>query len=481
MSHPRETLRQLLERRDLTESQAEELLTHLTDPSLPAAMAGAMLAALRAKGVIADEVRGFAQAMRRLARRPDLPPDLRAIDIVGTGGDASGSLNISTGTALLTAACGLPVIKHGNRSISSRCGSADVLEALGLALPLDAQAAADCLAATGFTFLFAPHYHPATKAIAPVRAALGVRTVFNILGPLVNPAEPPLHLIGAFSLEVARLIAETLQGLPLERAFVVHGADGWDEPTPDRPVHAVRRAPGRIVTSVRTPADYGLSRCAARRTWPAAMPPTMRGRCAAVLERRGARRAPRLPAARGGAGARSGRRGPRATRGRGARRGRHRQRRGGTGARGTAPRRAHHERRIPGGDGAGQPRTGARGAGAAQRRGARARAQSAAAAPRLRLDPAGFDLIAELKLRSPAAGALRGPAEDVPARVGAYARAAPRRSRCSPSHSASTARSSTCTAPPGPSPRPACRPCARTSSSIPTRCSRRARPAPAAC
>jgi anthranilate phosphoribosyltransferase len=260
---PRDFLAQLLERRDLSQAQAEELLAQLTDPQLPGALAGALLAALAAKGVVADEVRGFAQAMRRLARRPQLPVDLRAIDIVGTGGDASGSFNISTGTALLTAACGLPVVKHGNRSISSRCGSADVLEALGLQMPLDAAAAAACFAATRFTFLFAPYYHPATKALAPIRAALGVRTVFNILGPLVNPAQPPLHLVGAYSLEVARLIAETFAGLPIERAFVVHGAGGWDEPTPIGPFTLFDVRPGQLTQQIRTPADYGLSVCGA--------------------------------------------------------------------------------------------------------------------------------------------------------------------------------------------------------------------------
>ena len=117
----------------------------------------------------------------------------------------------------------------------------------------------DCFAATGFTFLFAPYYHPATQAIAPVRAALGVRTVFNILGPLVNPAQPPLHLVGAYSLEVARLMAETFQGLPIERTFVVHGADGWDEPTPIGPFTLFDVRPERIASSVRTPADYGLT------------------------------------------------------------------------------------------------------------------------------------------------------------------------------------------------------------------------------
>ena len=261
MSAPRELLQQLLERRDLSQAQAEELLTQLTDLQTPPAMAGAMLAALSTKGLVPDEVRGLAQAMRRLARRPNLPPNLRSIDIVGTGGDASGSFNISTGTALLTAACGVPVVKHGNRSVSSRCGSADVLEALGLRVPLDADAAGTCLAATRFTFLFAPYYHPATRAIAPVRAALAVRTVFNILGPLCNPAQPPLHLVGAFSLEVARLVAETFAGLPIERTFVVHGAAGWDEPTPIGPFNVFDVRPGRVEVSVRAPADYGLTTC----------------------------------------------------------------------------------------------------------------------------------------------------------------------------------------------------------------------------
>jgi anthranilate phosphoribosyltransferase len=261
MPAPRELLQQLSERRDLTQAQAEELLAHLTSAELAPAMAGALLAALSTKGVVADEVRGFALTMRRLARRPDIPPDLRAIDIVGTGGDASGSFNISTGTALLTAACGVPVVKHGNRSVSSRCGSADVLEALGVAIPGNGTAAGACLAATGFTYLFAPHYHPATARVAPIRAALGVRTVFNILGPLVNPAQPPLHLIGAYSLEVARLMADTLAGLALERAFVVHGAGGWDEPTPIGPFTVFDVRPGKVTVGVRSPADYGLAAC----------------------------------------------------------------------------------------------------------------------------------------------------------------------------------------------------------------------------
>ena len=262
MSELRQTLEYLLQRQHLSEMQAAELLHALTDGSAAPAMAGALLAALRSKGVTADEVRGFARAMRKLARHPELPTaGGPLIDIVGTGGDASGSFNLSTGAALLAAALGLRVAKHGNRSISSRSGSADLIEALGLKLPLDEQSAGACLQATGFTFLFAPHFHPAMKAVAPIRQALGVRTVFNILGPLTNPAEPPFHVIGAFNAETAEIIAHTLAGLPIERCFVIHGAAGWDEPTPIGPfiLHDVR--PGQVRQLWREPSEWGLKIC----------------------------------------------------------------------------------------------------------------------------------------------------------------------------------------------------------------------------
>jgi anthranilate phosphoribosyltransferase len=153
----REWLDALLERRALSTDDARELLIGLTDAELPPALAGALLAAIRAKGVTPEELRGFALGMRKLARRPQIQRGIAAVDIVGTGGDKSGSFNLSTGASLLTAAAGLPVIKHGNRSVSSKAGSADVLEALGLKLPLDEAQSAACLAATNFTFLFAPH------------------------------------------------------------------------------------------------------------------------------------------------------------------------------------------------------------------------------------------------------------------------------------------------------------------------------------
>ena len=262
MSALRDLLERMLNGTDLDEDQAEELLVALTDTQLAPAMGGALLAALRAKGVRAAEVRGFARAMRSLARRPELSPGAPLVDMVGTGGDASGSFNLSTGAALLAAAAGVRVVKHGNRSISSRCGSADIVEALGLGLPLDEQAAGECLEASGFTFLFAPHFHPAMKAIAPVRQALGVRTIFNILGPLTNPAEPPYHLIGAYDLDVAALIADALAGLPIERAYVVHGEPGWDEATPVGPFTLFDVMPGRVERGVRDPAEFGIPRCA---------------------------------------------------------------------------------------------------------------------------------------------------------------------------------------------------------------------------
>ncbi|HEX9472864.1 MAG TPA: anthranilate phosphoribosyltransferase, partial [Steroidobacteraceae bacterium] len=162
---------------------------------------------------------------------------------------------------LLTASCGVSVVKHGNRAVSSRAGSADVLEALGLTLPLDEVRAGECLAATGFTYLFAPHYHPAMKSLAPVRAAMGVRTVFNILGPLTNPAEPPFHLIGAFDLPTAELIAQALAGMEIERALVVHGAEGWDEPTPCGPFTVFDVRGGAVSREQRSPGDYGLAAC----------------------------------------------------------------------------------------------------------------------------------------------------------------------------------------------------------------------------
>mgnify|MGYP002622252251 CR=1 FL=1 len=256
-------LDRLLDGGAMSEAEAADLMRDLAGGEMPAALAGALLAGLRAKGETAAEIRGFATAMRELAVDPQIPDGAPTVDTVGTGGDGSGSLNLSTGTGLLAAAAGARVVKHGNRSISSKSGSADLLEQLGMPLPLDADAMRAALDALEFTFLFAPSFHPAMKAIMPVRGALGVRTVFNMLGPLTNPAAPPYQLIGAWSIDAARLMAETLSGMPIERAFVVHGEPGWDEATPVGAFVLFDVTPGNVREQRRTPEDYGLPRCKA--------------------------------------------------------------------------------------------------------------------------------------------------------------------------------------------------------------------------
>jgi anthranilate phosphoribosyltransferase len=254
-------LDRILNGESLTEEQANDLMHSLAFGEMNPALAGALLAGLRAKGETADEIRGFATAMRELAIHPKIPPGSPAVDTVGTGGDSSHSFNLSTGTGLLAAACGVRVVKHGNRSVSSKSGSADILEYLGIPLPLDSDAAVDLLNASNFTFLFAPAYHPAMKAVVPVRGPMGVRTVFNFLGPLTNPGAPPFQVIGAFSLDAARLMADSLAGMPVERAFVIHGEPGWDEATPVGEFALFDVHDGTVKESRRSPEDYGVARC----------------------------------------------------------------------------------------------------------------------------------------------------------------------------------------------------------------------------
>jgi anthranilate phosphoribosyltransferase len=248
----------------LSESQAYDAARELAGCETDPVLAGALLIALRMKGESADEVRGFARAMRDLAVRPALPEPIRsrACDVVGTGGDGSHTFNISTGAALLAAACGLPIVKHGNRSISSQSGAADLLGELGVRTAASSEALARSLESTGFCFLFAPDHHPAAANVAQVRRTLGVRTIFNILGPLTNPAQPPFGVLGAYSLDTARLMADAISGLNIERVFVVHGAPAWDEPTPVGPFHLFDVRPNSVTHEVRDPADYGLAPCA---------------------------------------------------------------------------------------------------------------------------------------------------------------------------------------------------------------------------
>ncbi len=257
----REIVGKLLDGDVLTEVEAEELVSYLTAPDLDHAVAAAALAGLRTRGETAREVRVFARGLQDLAVRPEIADTSRTVDVVGTGGDSSGSLNLSTGAALLAAAAGAEVVKHGNRSVSSRSGSYDVLVALGLDLPWDAVRAGRVFAETGFTYLFAPSFHPAMKSVAPVRQAMGARTIFNLVGPLANPARTPFLVVGAFSREAARMMADTLSGMDIQRAFVIHGEPGWDEPTPVGPYLLFDVTPGSVTETVEDPARFGIARC----------------------------------------------------------------------------------------------------------------------------------------------------------------------------------------------------------------------------
>jgi anthranilate phosphoribosyltransferase len=252
-------LDQVLVGESMREDQARALAHALAAGTMDSAMAGALLAGLRAKGENAEEVRGLASGLRELAMPPDFATPADACDLVGTGGDGSNSYNISTGAALLAAAAGATIVKHGNRSISSRSGAADLLAALGIGVPMADPAAT--LRDTRFAYLHAPAYHPAMARIAPIRKAMGVRTVFNILGPLTNPARPPFAVIGAFSPDVAELMAGALAGMEIERAFVVHGEPGWDEATPCGPFLVFDVRPGSVVRARRDPRDAGIGRC----------------------------------------------------------------------------------------------------------------------------------------------------------------------------------------------------------------------------
>jgi len=245
----------------LDNEEAAELVAYLTGAELDPALAAAALAGLRTRGETADEVRVFATSLQEQALRPEIADTSRVVDVVGTGGDSSGSLNLSTGAALLAAAAGAQVVKHGNRSVSSRSGSFDVLTSLGLDVPWDPARAGQVFAATGFTYLFAPTFHPAMKAVAPVRQSMGARTIFNLVGPLANPARAPYLVVGAFSEDAARMMAETLAGMGIQRAYVVHGEPGWDEPTPVGPYHLFDVTPGSVERGVEDPAEFGMSRC----------------------------------------------------------------------------------------------------------------------------------------------------------------------------------------------------------------------------
>lgn len=254
-----EALRSLLEGRDLPRTSVESLFGQLMDGELDDARKAALLVALAAKGESVDEIAGAAAAMRQ--RSVKIPHRLdRVVDTCGTGGDGSGSFNVSTAAALVAAAAGVPIAKHGNRSVSSRSGSADVLRQLGLSLEVSPEVLGRCLEEVGIAFLFAPKLHPAMREVMPVRQSLGIRTLFNILGPLTNPASAKRQLMGVYSPALVEPLARVLLELGAEHALVVHGAGGLDEMSTAGETQVAEVRDGAVVTYTIVPEAVGVAR-----------------------------------------------------------------------------------------------------------------------------------------------------------------------------------------------------------------------------
>lgn len=224
-----------------------------------AAQIGGLLVGLRVRGETVDEITGAVQAMRGRMLKVDAPES--AMDIVGTGGDGSGSYNVSTATAFVVAGCGVPVAKHGNRALSSRSGAADTLTALGVKVDVGPEVIADCISKAGIGFMFAPVHHPAMRHVGPMRVELGIRTIFNLIGPLSNPAGVTRQLLGVYSQEWVEPLAHVLLSLGTQSAWVVHG-DGFDEMTTTGQTHVAAIEDGHVRLFTVTPEDIGLMRAA---------------------------------------------------------------------------------------------------------------------------------------------------------------------------------------------------------------------------
>jgi anthranilate phosphoribosyltransferase len=251
-----EAIARLVDRRDLSGEEAAAAMAVIMEGNAAPSLIGAFLVALRMKGETSAEIAGCARAMRAKVTRIAAPLDV--IDTCGTGGDRSGTLNVSTAAAIVAAGAGARVAKHGNRSVSSKSGSADVLRELGVNVEAPAAVVERCLVEAGIGFLYAPLLHPAMKHAIGPRRELGLRTVFNVLGPLTNPAGARRQSMGVFSAEMTEVMAAVLRDLGSERAFVVHGEDGLDEVSVSGPTRVTELRNGDIRTRTVQPADFGL-------------------------------------------------------------------------------------------------------------------------------------------------------------------------------------------------------------------------------
>ena len=255
---PSEAIEQLLQGTSLSREQARDVMDQvMAGEATPVQIAG-LLIALRAKGETVEEMTGFVESMRAHATPLEVPPG--TIDTCGTGGDRAGTFNISTAAALVAAGAGIPVAKHGNRAASSRCGSADVLEALGVDITLGADGVRRCIDAAGMGFCFAPTFHPAMRHAGPARRELGVRTVFNVLGPLANPGRVRRQALGVGAAALAPLMIRVLQDLDHERALVFYGEDGLDELTTTGASRVFQLKEGTVTQYELDPRELGLGR-----------------------------------------------------------------------------------------------------------------------------------------------------------------------------------------------------------------------------
>ena len=255
-----EAIRDVVEGRDLDAGAAEGVMEEILEGRATPVQVACFLTALRMKGETVEEIAAMARVMRRRAIRMEPEVNGPLMDVVGTGGDAVKTFNVSTVTSLVVAAAGVYVAKHGNRAVTSKCGSADLLERLGVNIMAEPGVMKRAIESVGVWFLFAPLYHPAMKAVAQVRREMGIRTVFNILGPLSNPASPEINLIGVFSPELTTKFAEILQLLGNKRSMVVHGMEGVDEVSACGPTRVAYLVDGEIREATITPSDFGLEK-----------------------------------------------------------------------------------------------------------------------------------------------------------------------------------------------------------------------------
>ncbi len=252
-------IERIINRENLTEEEAAQLMAQLMEGEATDAQIGALLTAARMKGETADEIAGFARAMRRKATRVETSRE-PLIDTCGTGGDGSHTFNISTTAAFIAAGAGAAVAKHGNRSVSSRCGSSNVLEALGVRIDAPPERVGQCIDEVGIGFLFAPTFHSAMRHVAGPRREMGVRTFFNIVGPMTNPADAKRQLLGVFDGAWTEPMATALGKLGSERAMVVHGAGGLDEISTTGPTRVSELRNGAVETYEMEPLEYGIRR-----------------------------------------------------------------------------------------------------------------------------------------------------------------------------------------------------------------------------